>query len=237
MQGEATVAKARSSAHSGSRVLYGITRAIMWLLAKGLYRVKMTGRDRIPASGPVIIAANHSSYIDPVLVGLTCRRPIHYMAKAELFKMRGLSWCIRKLNAFPVRRGVADRAAMRTALGLLAEGEVVLLFAEGTRYRLDGLGPIQAGAGVIAEKAHCPIVPVTLVGTDRVMPQGARLPRFPKLAVIVGEPLMPDREAASAREAKRRGMALIQRAMADVERAKRAARGRGDADAGQAVEN
>lgn len=194
---------------------------MLWPLLKILYRLEMKGRDNIPAVGPVIVVANHSSYIDPIIVGLANRRQIHYMAKAELFGMKLLGWLITRLNAFPVRRGAADRNAIRMSLDLLDSGHVVLLFPEGTRYRLEGLGPIQPGAGVIAEKAHCPIVPITLVGTDRVVPEGSRLPRFPKIKVLVGQPVMPEVKALRPREAKEQARRLIESAMREVEETKR----------------
>jgi 1-acyl-sn-glycerol-3-phosphate acyltransferase len=202
-------------------VLYGLARVLIWPLTKVLYRLEMTGRENIPARGPVIVVANHSSYIDPIIAGLANRRQIHYMAKAELFEIPVLSWLIRRLNAFPVRRETADRTAIRTALDLLARGDVVLLFPEGTRYRLEGLGPIQPGAGVIAEKAGCPIVPITLIGTDMVLPDGARLPRFPKISAIVGEPMMPEANVGGPREAKEKARRLIEGAMREVEQTKR----------------
>lgn len=167
----------------------------------------------------MILVANHSSYLDPILIGLANRRRIRYMAKAELFPRPVLGRLVTKLGAFPVRREIADRRAIRISLDLLARGEIVLLFPEGTRYWEDGaLGPVQPGAGVIAEKAQCPIVPVAIVGAKRIMPPGVRLPRFPKLSVVVGTPLMPSPVADGAPEVKRRGRELIERAMADVQR-------------------
>jgi len=178
-------------------------------VTKLFYRLEMTGRDNIPPRGPVIVVANHSSYIDPIIVGLANRREIHYMAKAELFAIPILGWLIRRLNAFPVRRETADRTAIRTALDLVAGGQVVLLFPEGTRYRLDGLGPIQPGAGVIAEKAGCPIVPITLIGTDRILPEGTRQPRFPRISAIVGKPIVAQAAGRGPREAKEIGRAHV----------------------------
>lgn len=202
-------------------MLYRLARVVVGPLARVLFRMEMKGRDNVPGHGSVIIVANHSSYLDPVLVGLANRREIYYMAKAELFSVPVLGWLIRQFNAFPVRRHVADRAAIRTSLDLLGAGEVVLLFPEGTRYHEEGLGPIQPGAGVIAEKAQCPIVPVTLIGTDRVMPAGARFPRLPKIRVVVGEAIYPEHGGGDAREVRRRAQRHVELAMRRIDEMKR----------------
>jgi len=196
--------------------LYTLARVILWPLSKLLFRLSIQGRDSISSSGPLILVANHKSYIDPILVGLASRRPIHYMAKSELWRIPVLGWLITRLNAFPVHRGTADRAVIRTALGLLEHGEIVLLFPEATRHRGPGLGAIHPGAGVIAQKAGVPIVPVALLGSETILPEGRRFPRFPKLRVVVGEPIPPASATDSAHEAKRLGTALINSAMRRV---------------------
>ncbi len=198
--------------------MYTLARAVLWPIAKLLFRVSFEGRGNVPKTGPLIIVANHASYADPILVGLAVRRPIHFMAKSELWSVPVLRWFITKLNSFPVRRGTADRQVIRTALELLAAGEIVLLFPEARRIREGAFGPIQPGAGVIAEKAKVPIVPVAVAGSRRIWPPGARLPRLPKLSVAIGEPIPPEPERGEAPEAKRKGISLLRRAMGQIEK-------------------
>ncbi len=148
--------------------------------------------DNVPKTGPVIIAPNHVSYLDPPTAGSGYRRVTHFMAKQELFKIPVLGWLIKAVGSFPVKQHSADRAALRTALDLLAKGEVVCIFPEGTR-SLDGkLLPAQAGIGMVALKSRAPVVPVALIGTDRVLPPHSSFFHFAKVKVVYGKPLTFD---------------------------------------------
>lgn len=121
----------------------------------------------MPAEGPVIVAANHLSNLDPVVVGCLFRRNITFLAKAELFRIPVLKTVIKVLGAVPLHRGRSDIAAMRTAMEVLREGRVLCLFPEGTRSRTGELLPLKQGVAMLAWKSGAPVLPVALWGTNR----------------------------------------------------------------------
>jgi glycerol-3-phosphate dehydrogenase (NAD(P)+) len=149
-------------------VLYWICRPPLELALKLYWRVSKLGRDQIPAHGPVIIASNHRSFFDPWVIGTMARRPVYYVAKRELFKHRFVAWVISSLGAFPVERGKGDADMIATARELLERGEIVLLFAEGTRTRPGPLGIPKRGFARLALQVGAPIVPVAIIGTERI---------------------------------------------------------------------
>ncbi len=173
-------------------------------LAKGalaLYRTRFEGEERIPAGG-AILAGNHVSYLDPVLLWCGTPRPTHFMAKAELWDVPVVGWALPRLWAFPVRRGEADRAAISTATEHLQGGALVGIFPEGTRQRdgSDELGEANEGVAFIATRAGVPVVPVGIAGTEKAMPPGARVPRFPRVRVWYGHPVDPARFTDGSRK-------------------------------------
>ncbi len=176
------------------------------------------GRENIPKTGGVIICPNHVSHVDPPAVGVGIRRQVHFMAKEELFKVPVLGYCIRKVGAFPVRRGTADRKAIKRAMDLLDEGKVVCLFPEGTR-SLDGkLQEPELGVGLIALKNGAPVVPVAVIGTDRVLPSGASRPTRHRVRVVYGAPMrFDDLSGASDRAAMEEVGRRIMAAIADLQ--------------------
>jgi 1-acyl-sn-glycerol-3-phosphate acyltransferase len=114
-----------------SRVVYAIVRPLASVLLRSWFRLRVTGAEQIPAQGPVIVAANHKSFLDAFFLGLSTRRKVRFMAKVELF--RGpLRWLFTRLGAFPVRRGEADREALTTARAVLDQGGVLIVFPEGS---------------------------------------------------------------------------------------------------------
>jgi 1-acyl-sn-glycerol-3-phosphate acyltransferase len=146
-----------------------------------VFRIAVVGAERIPASGPVILAANHESIWDPFILGVATPREIHYMAKAELFGPRLLGKAMRALNAFPVERGGGDQAAMSEAGRLLSAGGVIGIFPEGTSKPALKSG-WHRGAARLALATGAPLVPVRLIGTRQLLPIRAR--------IVVGEPIV-----------------------------------------------
>ncbi len=149
---------------------------------RSAYRIEVVGAERIPADGPVILAANHASIWDPFILGVVTPREIHYMAKSELFKSRLLGKVMRSLNAFPVERGGGDQAAMSEAGRLLTGGAVLGIFPQGTSKPELQIG-WHRGAARLALASGAPLVPVRLSGTRR-------LPLPSRVRISVGEPIV-----------------------------------------------
>lgn len=147
--------------------------------------LKSEGLHNLPKKGSVIIASNHISNWDPIMVALVMNRPVHFMAKIELFANPILAWILNHANAFPVKRGTADRAAIRQALEVLEQGNVLGIFPEGVRNRSGQDMKAQAGVAMLALKSGSPVVPVACVGTRRGLPIGW----FSPLKVRIGTPL------------------------------------------------
>jgi 1-acyl-sn-glycerol-3-phosphate acyltransferase len=157
-----------------------------------LYRAEVSGRERIPAAGPAILAANHESVVDPFVLGLATPRVVRYMAKAELYESPLVRPLMRGFGTFPVERGRGDRQAMARGRELLERGELVGVFPQGTivpsRER-----PFRRGVARLALETGVPIVPVCLVGTERVWrPYDFRL-GFPTVRVLVASPIPVER--------------------------------------------
>jgi 1-acyl-sn-glycerol-3-phosphate acyltransferase len=169
------------------------------VLFKVFYRFSARGRENL-TDGPTILVANHTSYLDPVAVALAAPWPIYFVAKEELFEIPVLGWYIKRLHAFPVKRGRADRNVLKTALAHLKRGRTVLIFPEGTRNREDGLSDGLPGAAFLAYKGGARIVPTAIYGAGEVMPAGSKRLRFPKIGVRFGEPIVMDGEAGDKKE-------------------------------------
>jgi glycerol-3-phosphate dehydrogenase (NAD(P)+) len=148
--------------------VYLIVRAVLQPFFHVYFRMVRIGREHIPARGPVIIAANHRSFLDPFVIGTMARRPLYYVAKQELFRNRLQAWILNALGAFPVRRGAGDEDMVSTAKAILARGDIVLIFPEGTRTRPGSLGKPKRGVGRLALETGAPVVPVAVIGTEDV---------------------------------------------------------------------
>jgi glycerol-3-phosphate dehydrogenase (NAD(P)+) len=150
-------------------------------------RMSRIGREHIPAEGPVILASNHRSFLDPFMIGTMVRRPIYYVAKKEIFFHPVVTWLLSALGAFPVDRGAGDAEMIETAKAILARGGVVLMFPEGTRIRPGPLGAPKRGVGRLALESGAPVVPIAIIGTEDVR-RGWRL-RPRKVRIRAGRAL------------------------------------------------
>lgn len=166
--------------------MYEVLRVVFRAVFKIFFRCRVSGQEQIPKTGGVIVAANHMSLWDPPLVAAYVPRATHFMAKEELFHIPVFNSLIRSLHAFPVRRGAADRGAIRTAIQLLKDGECLGLFPEGTRSKNGDVGRAEPGLALIAVKSGVPVVPAAVVGTDCFLSKG-RL--FPTFEVRYGKPI------------------------------------------------
>jgi len=155
------------------------------------FRGRIYGTAKVPKSGPLIVVANHSSDFDTPILSCAVRRPVSYMAKEELFKVPVLKQAIRWYGAYPVKRGSADRSAIREALNQLDQGWAVGIFLQGTRTPDGRIPDPKIGAALIAAKAQVPLLPVSLWGTQHIFVKGSPIPRPVPLTIRIGEPIAP----------------------------------------------
>lgn len=144
---------------------YQFAKTVVKIFLKPKYKVNESGTENIPKSGPVIICSNHISNYDPPIVGMTCPRPIHFLAKEELFENKIFGYILKKVHAFPIKRGMKDRNALRNGLHVLKEGHVLGLFPEGTRSKTGEIKRGLAGAGFFALRSKAEVVPCAIVGS------------------------------------------------------------------------
>jgi len=170
-------------------MLYKIARFFAFLLTK-ILRVEYIGTEKIPETGSLIIAGNHSSYLDPVLLGAMRKRSIHFMAKKELFKNKILASFFRTLKAFPVDREKPGKSSISMALKILKNGNILGIFPEGTRY-IESLGKPFYGVGFFSFKSGAPILPVAIYGTAKASPKGKYLSHFSRIKVKFGNIIQP----------------------------------------------
>ena len=167
---------------------YETNRWVFRVFTKICFRIEVFGSSKIPEKGPVIIASNHASVLDPILVATHVPRQLTFIAKEELFR-QPLKWYLETVGAEPIRRGSADRAPLRAGLRALARSEAIILFPEGTRSRTGALLPGKAGVGKLAMASHATVVPAWVGGSFAAMPPGARMFRPAKVRVAFGDPI------------------------------------------------
>lgn len=177
---------------------YELARRVVSMLFRLVWRPKVRGRQHLPRQGPVILASNHLSFIDSVVIPLVVPRRVRFLAKAEYFEGRGLrgrgmAAFFRLVDAVPVRReGQRDSmAALQAALEVLRDGVAFGIYPEGTRSRDGRIYRGRTGVGWLALESGAPVVPVALVGTDRMQPVGRRVPRIRPIEVRFGHPVDP----------------------------------------------
>ena len=159
---------------------YTLAKGVVGAILKPLFRMEVIGLEHFPKEGGVLLCANHINNLDPPTVGITAPRPVSFMAKKELFHIPILKHAIRNLHAFPVKRGLADRSALRQGIKILKNGQVLGLFPEGTRSKTGEVGKGLAGAGFFALKTDASVVPCAIIGPYRP---------FKKLKVVYGNPI------------------------------------------------
>lgn len=170
-------------------MLYGILKPLAVVVMRLWFRLEVRGTEHVPAAGPVLLVANHSSLLDPALVGGAAPRRLCFMAKAELFRVPLFGRLIRALNARPVRREGASAQALREALDALRSGQALLVFPEGTRGDEGDIRPPKPGAGMLAVMSGATVVPVYVSGSGRALPRGRLVPRPAKVVVQFGPAL------------------------------------------------
>jgi 1-acyl-sn-glycerol-3-phosphate acyltransferase len=169
-----------------NRPFYTVSRALCRLLVRAIYGFRAVHEENVPATGAVIVACNHVSYLDPVVLGIGFRRPVTYLAKKELFAIPVLGPIITGLGVYPLDREAGGVAAVRAALRALKEGRCVGIFPEGTR-NLTGDVQGKGGAALLGALSGAPVVPAAISGTRHARP-------FHQIRVIYGEPIRVERK-------------------------------------------
>jgi len=176
---------------------YWVCRQLVRGFAATYLHWKVHHPERIPATGPVILAANHTSFGDPPLIGAAVPRPINYLARESLFESPAFSRLIRALNAVPVDRDGGGPGGVRTVLGLLEADRVVLMFPEGTRSANGQLQPLRSGIGLVVIRSGAPVVPVRIFGLFEAWGRQRRFPRPLPITIKFGHPLQMRASAES----------------------------------------
>jgi 1-acyl-sn-glycerol-3-phosphate acyltransferase len=203
--------------------VYSLSHWVVKPLLKALFKMRFVSRDRLPESGPVIIAGNHLSYMDPLMICIAepRTRPVHFMAKIELFNHGAFfNWLLRMEHGFPVHRGQVDRDSIVTASDILKRGGVVGIFPEGTRIRGGKQAEGQEGAAFLAVRTGALVVPVGICGSDRIQPPGDKHWHYVPLTAFFGEPIDPGAFEGGRKE---RVAAMTAAIMAGIDDAKRSA--------------
>lgn len=185
------ITPAATQSSLASRLWYRCCKLFCWTACKFLFRYRYRGTKHVPLAGPVLLASNHQSHLDPVLVGVACPRQMKAMARHTLF-FWPLSWLIRSLGAVPVNREQGAIGGVKATLKMLKDGEAVLLFPEGTRTRDGALQFLMPGFCALARRSEATIVPVTIDGGFRALPRGAFFPRRTDVTIVFSPPIRPD---------------------------------------------
>jgi 1-acyl-sn-glycerol-3-phosphate acyltransferase len=208
-----TAPRGAEAVRDDDAVPYVVLRLVLKALMRLLWRVRVQGLENVPPSGGFLLASNHLSFIDSVVIPVVVRRRVAFLAKAEYFEGRGIKGALsrlwfRGLGAVPVRRGSHGEAmaSLHVALHVLRDGDGFGIYPEGTRSRDGRLHRGRTGVAWLALASGAPVVPVGIVGTDRVQPVGARLPRIAPVTVRFGPPLDADGYQSLPAGAARRRM-------------------------------
>jgi 1-acyl-sn-glycerol-3-phosphate acyltransferase len=201
-------------------MIYAFLRAVMRTMTTvylvGLFKV--VGVENIPRTGPLIICPNHSATLDPPMVpAFVPRGDTWSMAKSEYFRRPLSNFIFRSYHAFPVVRHTADRVALKRSFDLLKAGHVLIIYPEGTRIESGVLAKPEPGAGFLAQKAGCTVLPVGLTGTRECLPKGARWPRRTRVTITFGKPfLVPQKRADGTRVSHEEASDAIMLAIAEL---------------------
>ncbi|MEA3560535.1 MAG: lysophospholipid acyltransferase family protein [Candidatus Omnitrophota bacterium] len=174
-------------------MIYRFCYSLSLILTKSLLKLKVVGRENLPSKDGYILASNHLSYLDPIVLGVGFRRQLHFMAKKSLFNNRLFGKLLNSINVFAVGEQNAGSSAVKEALKRLKAGKVVAIFPEGTRSKDGKLQEAKIGIGFLAIKSKTPVVPARIIGTGEALPIKARFIRFKPVSVYFGRPLDLDR--------------------------------------------
>jgi 1-acyl-sn-glycerol-3-phosphate acyltransferase len=170
-------------------MLYALCRPLAWALTFLVCRYRVSGREHVPLSGPLLVVANHLSWYDPIILALVLRRRVWFFAKIEVFRWPIVGWLCRLTGQIPVHRGEGDRAALEKALAYLREGKALLYFPEGTVERQEQMIAAHTGMAMLAVRTGATVLPVGHTGTRRIL--RSLRSWLPPVTIHIGEPLVP----------------------------------------------
>jgi len=173
------------------RVVYWSTRKLIIIVGTLLFRVRVYGKENIPATGPCILAPIHRSNLDTPILGFATRRRMRFMGKDTMWKPKFGNLFLSALGGFPVVRGTADREALRACESVVERGEPLVMFPEGTRQRGPEVHPLFDGPAFVSCRTGAALIPIGIGGSERVMPKGTKLIRPKKIVIVVGPPVRP----------------------------------------------
>jgi 1-acyl-sn-glycerol-3-phosphate acyltransferase len=170
-------------------IFYTFIRFNVYVILKIIFRMRVYGRENIPASGKLIVCSNHLSYIDPVFTASCIKRQICFMAKAQLFTNKFVASVVTWFNAYPVNRGAFDRQAIRNSVAFLNTGQMIGLYPEGTRSTDGIIRPGHQGVGLISIMAESNVLPVAITGTNMIIRKPHKRMFFPQVKISFGKPI------------------------------------------------
>jgi 1-acyl-sn-glycerol-3-phosphate acyltransferase len=187
-----------------AELVYRFLRILGWILTHLVCRYHVIGKEHVPATGPLLVVANHLSWFDPILFGVVLPRRIWFFTKIEMFSWPVVGWLCKVTGQIPVHRGEGDRAALEKALTYLREGKALIFFPEGTVERQEQMIAAHTGVAMLALRSGATLLPVAHTGTRRVLRRGRGW--FPRVTVKIGKPYVPVLPEGVARKA---GLQLI----------------------------
>lgn len=180
--------------------------------------LEVHGQENVPPAGPLIVACNHTSHLDPMILGAAFDRPLHFMARRTLFDVPGFAWLIRNNNAFPLDRDGDSREALRVFGERLEMGNAVVMFPEGTRSPDGIVGEMKPGVGMLAVRNSAPVLPVYIWGSFLSWPRGRSIPRPHHLKTYIAPVITPSADKAVRKEEQRRVTDEVAAALRSMER-------------------
>src|SRR5438445_3400674 len=168
---------------------YWIGYNLSRLIGRLCFRLRIMHRERMIQTGPVILAMNHQSYLDPPLAGIACNRAIYFLARRTLMDLPLFRWLLPKLNVIPVNQEGMDRSALKALIRVLKAGNAALVFPEGSRTVDGSLQPAEPGLGLVIAKTLAPVVPMRIFGAHEALPRGGGGLHFVPITLVIGEPI------------------------------------------------
>jgi len=195
-------------------MFYTVGRFFCFLFFKIFFRLRIFGRENFPKKGPLIVAPNHVSFFDPILVGVGAPRKLYYLARDTLFKFKPFAIILHLVNTFPLKREGSDVGAFKFALSTLKRKHAILIFPEGTRAKTSDLQEPKYGIGFLQARSNAAVIPCYVKGSDEALPRHCIFPRPARISVYFGKPL--SFESAMSEDKKDRYVRIAEKVMKEI---------------------